>query len=201
MEIKSTDNAYMVNQKLKNVLNTEDEKQYLITEKYYVPRTVDNYDLNKSDKYGSKISFANNELCSSEDVKRIFMQGKMYDAISFPIEKDRVYSFDEKLSKTFCSIIFIGEDNIIYNSDTVIINNICLPEKIDNFKFMWTDTTENNEVIGRKLIFGEIDINNNFINGIEINVPPNKINDDGTEEYYVYTNGIKLVFDRGGWKE
>lgn len=199
MKIESTDNAYIVNQKLKNLLNTEDEKQYFNIPKEY--RSQGNLSKSNEDEYLSYISFKNTELCSALDFVRIF--NNAYNFTKYETQYNKEYSFNKKLAKTFCSIVFLGknvygEGNEIIitdyeNIDCVKINNICLPEKIDTFRFKWNDTIENGKIVKRTLYFWDIEDEN--IN-IKVEVPPNVINEDGSVEYYKYESA-KFVFDKG----
>lgn len=190
MKIESTDNAYIVNQKLKNLLNTEDEKQYFEIEKEYI-HILRNNTYNEKENSLATISFKNTSLCDVDAFVRIFNNPIFFTA-SFVLP-NREYNFDKRLAKTFFSIVFLGQGDNDNSSDCVKINNLCLPEKIDTFRFQWNDIVENNVITNRILHFW--DLEDKDID-IELEVPPNVTNEDGTKVYYNYDT-IRFVFDKG----
>ncbi len=183
MELQSGDNAFLINQKLKNLLNTEDKHQYLnINKSYFL--TGNNHKNFKT--YSNPIQINNSFLIDSEVLMNIFSTPwTYYSCITPNIE----YSFDKSLSATMCSILFWDEEVITINTynNYKKINNLLLPEDIENFRLKINDTKDDKgNIISRILNLYD---NKNNIN-IEINIEPD------TEDGLYYEHPI-LIFDKG----
>ena len=189
MQLESTDNAYIVNQKLKNLLNTEDEHQYLNVEKSYTLSANNCHNFKTS---SNPIQINNPYLIDSTALYNIFYTPWIYYSYIIPNVE---YSFDSSLSNTMCSILFWDGKNIIIDDVTSQwtynnykkINNILLPEKIDTFRLKIIDIKDDNEIIISRIL--NLYDNENNIN-IEINIEPDTENG-------LYYNYPILIFDKG----
>lgn len=183
MQILQGDNAYKINQKLKNLLNTEDKDQYLNIEKQY---NLSGTNCKNFKSTYNPIQINNLYLIDSVALLNIFNTPWIYYSYITPnIE----YSFDESLSATMCSILFWDKKDItIYTYNNYKkINNLLLPNDIEGFRLKINDTKDDKgNIISRILNLYD---NKNNIN-IEINIEPDT--EDGS--YYEYPI---LIFDKG----
>lgn len=161
MILESTDNAYRVNQKLSNILNNEDEEQY-ISKKFEIEY---NSDIVKNENITSLqnlvIDYKNDNLCTGTILDGLF--NKSFCSLNYndiDSGSERFYSFDTSLSGSVITFLFSKvRDNIEKDNIIECYPYIFLPQNIENYKLRldWA-----NEISG-KIIVQLISNDNNII--------------------------------------
>lgn len=136
MILESTDNAYKVNQKLSNILNNEDEEQY-ITKKFeinYTSNIIDNENITSLNNL--VIDYKNDNLCTGTVLDGLF--NKTFCSLNYndiDADVERFYNFNSSLSGSVVTFLFSKVKNNI-EKDNIIeyYPYIFLPQNIENYK-------------------------------------------------------------------
>lgn len=157
MKLESTDNAYRVNQKLSNLLNNEDEEQY-ITKKFEINNnTVENQNVISLNNL--VIDYKNNNLCTGVALDNLFYKtycSLNYNSIS---KSERFYQFDSSLSGSVITFLFSKVRNNTEKENIIeYYPYIFLPQNIENYKLRVDWSKELSTTIIIQLISNENDI-------------------------------------------
>lgn len=171
MILESTDNAYRVNQKLSNLLNNEDEEQY-ITKKFEIESVpIDNQHSVSYDNLF--IDYKNNNLCTGNTLNNLSY--KTFCSLKHDTRyASETYSFSPDLGGLVVTFLFSKTKGSIKKDDIIKqYPYIFLPQDIENYylELDWSKTES--KTIKVQLYSGDIE-NKNIL--FELSLP--RIQDD-----------------------